>query len=239
MDGDAWGPDIGELAHYRLYRAPEATWVYAELFTSQADAESFCKAAGGFLAAPTQQDFGALTKLLATTLAPKANTTAAPVTGIAQPGYANFGKPDFDLALWVGIKAETTSSGTVWRTMSGQALNSTAWATGQPVGVGRCAVMGWIWDKGTNSSTANSETVGGLSGWYAAYCDTAIGKYGILEPQAASVRPLPALCKVPFMDKAGLPNPPGMVCCCQRKSPTATAVTSVLLCWAGSCFFTQ
>jgi hypothetical protein len=37
---------------YHMYNASSATWLYVELFLSQAAADNFCKAAGGALAAP-------------------------------------------------------------------------------------------------------------------------------------------------------------------------------------------
>jgi hypothetical protein len=124
---------------YRLYRNPTATWVYIEKFTSQEDAEDFCRSAGGPLAVPsTPQEQREVATLLNGTLA-----------YLVKYNHVT----DADFNLWIGLKRPNQGSGG-WTTTTGAAVpQPSAWAADHPqrvdnqtcAGPCSCAVLGWYW----------------------------------------------------------------------------------------------
>jgi hypothetical protein len=124
---------------YRILVRPSATWIFAEAFKIQQDAEEFCRSAGGTLAVPaTAEETTEVDQLLNSTLPYMAKWTYA-VSG--------------DYAVWMGLKRINE----VWGTMVEEPLGKyTNWGLGEPSKDKdkSCSLFIWVWARAKASWSA-------------------------------------------------------------------------------------
>jgi hypothetical protein len=181
---------------YRMYNASSATWLYVELFSSQAAADNFCKAAGGALAAPATlaELMEVLTLVNATVLGTVHNADTTERSSLAN--FSN--NKSLYFALWMANNLTNITNATT----GGDVMPIGVWPVGQPSNMTQenCTVMlvrQWTnyWPNWLQQNPQWLQQNPQPATWVSWPCNTSEWN-----------EPLPAICKLPTLADGGVPQ---------------------------------